>query len=399
MNHPSGNDRKITFITSASHFMIHSYEFIFPAVLVMVGHEFGIQYGLLGLLANASYLAIGLGSLPAGFFSDRLGSTKTMMIYLIGAALSSIIIAFSQNIYSLAVGLILLGAFLSIYHPAGLSLISKHAKDIGHSFGIHGMAGNLGAALTPLLAGLIAAAFGWRSSYIFFAIPGIILAFLLPFLRIKEKKTDDSDTRFENNERSEPNRRLLILTFVGIMFVGFCYRGATTFLPAYIGENVTGTISSWFTQHSGVAKGGFVTTMILLIGVLGQYTGGKLTGKFKTEILYGLLIAISVPFVILIGLSKDFPLILFASLFSFFHFGAQPAANVMVSTFSSPHRKGLAFGLSFFLTFSFGSFAATFSGFLAQKYGLSYAFIALGGISMIPVAIALIIHRLRQTQK
>ncbi len=399
MRESSLNERKIIAITSASHFMIHSYEFIFPAVLVMVGFEFSIHYGFLGLLANVSYLAIGLGSLPAGFISDRLGSKRTMMIYLIGAALSSIIIALSQNIYSVAFGLILLGASLSIYHPAGLSLISKHAKDIGYSFGIHGMAGNFGAALAPLLAGLIAAIYGWRASYIFFAVPGIILALLYSFLRIKEQKPKKPDAPMEGKEIGEPNITLLILSFIGIMFVGFCYRGATTFLPAYVGENVTDVFSNWLPLHQGVAKGGLVTTMILLIGVIGQYTGGKLTGKIKMEILYAMLIGISIPFVILIGLSKNFPLILVASLFAFFHFGAQPVGNVLVSTFSSPKRKGLAFGLSFFLTFSFGSFAATFSGFLGQKFGLSYAFISLGVISIVPIATALLIYRLGKISK
>ncbi len=396
MNSSSRNDRKIVAITSSSHFMIHSYEFIFPAILVMIGHEFGIHYGLLGLLANVSYLFIGLGSLPAGFISDRLGSTKTLIIYLIGAALSSLLIAFSYNFYSLTTGLILLGAFLSIYHPAGLSLLSKHSKNIGTSFGIHGMAGNLGAALAPLLAGIAAASFGWRSSYLFFAIPGLILASLFPFLKIKEKSHHELPIVLKNNRKGESNKTLLILSIVGIMFVGFCYRGATTFLPAHMGENVTGFFSTWLSHSSGVAKGGVITTVVLLIGVLGQYTGGRLVGRIRMEILYGLLIAISVPFVILIGLSTNSPMILFASIFAFFHFGAQPVGNVLVSTFSFPQRRGFVFGLSFFLTFSFGSFAASFSGLVAEKFGLSYVFIALGAISMVPIIIALIINRLRK---
>ncbi len=396
MTFSSGNDKKIVAITSASHFMIHSYEFIFPAVLVMVGHEFGIHYGLIGILANVSYLFIGLGSLPAGFISDKLGSTKTMMVFLIGAALSSVWISLSRNVYSLAIGLIFLGAFLSIYHPAGLSLISRHSKDIGTSFGIHGMAGNLGAALTPLLAGLVAASFGWRSSYLFFAVPGLILAFLFPFLRIREKKHHELTGNSENEIREEPHRILLILSFAAIMFIGFCYRGATTFLPAHMGENVSGFFSNWLAHPSGVAKGGAITTVVLLVGVLGQYTGGRLVRKMRMEILYGLLVAISIPCVILIGISTNLPLVIFACLFAFFHFGTQPVGNVLVSSFSSPRKRGLAFGLSFFITFSFGSFAATFSGFVAENLGLNYVFIALGIISIIPVIVALIIYQIKK---
>ncbi|MEW5807529.1 MAG: MFS transporter [Acidobacteriota bacterium] len=395
------NDRKIIAATGVSHFLIHSYEFIFPTVLVMVGMEFQIDFAILGILANISYLFIGLGSLPSGYFADRVGSLNIMKICLLGAVIASVIIGFSNGIYMLAAGLTILGASLSLYHPSGLSLISRHARDIGHSFGIHGVSGSMGLALSPFIAGLIAAKFGWRGSYFAFAFLGIMAVAFLFSLRLKEKNFKETCSPEKNDEVRIPeriNRKALLLTFLLQMLCGFCYRGVMTFLPAYMGQNISGKLTTLFAQHAGVARGGMATTLVLLVGMFGQYAGGWLSRRVRPALLFAVLIGLSLPFTMLIGLSHESWLILSASLFAFFHFSAQPVSNSLVAHFTPFRWQSLGFGIGFMLGFGFGSFASSFAGFVAQTSGIDRIFIFIGIFTALPLLIAMLIHKLSKDE-
>ena len=60
-----------------------------------------------------------------------------------------------------------------------------------------------------------------------------------------------------------------------------------------------------------------------------------------------------------------------------FNFGAAPAFVTLVADYTPPGRLGASYGVSFFLSFGIGSFAATFAGFFADRWGTDSVFVVL----------------------
>lgn len=143
------DERKIIGVTTAAHGLNHGFILIFSAVLPMLQKDFGTDYFHLGLIGNICFFAFGLGSLPAGILADRIGSRRLISLYLFGAALSSLFVAFSSSLVMLAASIGMVGIFCSTYHPASNTLISRGIRKPGKGFGIHGISGSLGVALTP----------------------------------------------------------------------------------------------------------------------------------------------------------------------------------------------------------------------------------------------------------
>jgi MFS family permease len=57
--------------------------------------------------------------------------------------------------------------------------------------------------------------------------------------------------------------------------------------------------------------------------------------------------------------------------------------------------RATAFGIYFFAAFGIGSMAASFAGFIAQNFGLSWVFVGLSVSNLILIALSLLLTRVR----
>ena len=148
-----------------------------------------------------------------------------------------------------------------------------------------------------------------------------------------------------------------------------------TFLPAYMGQE----IQLSFLHLNPVTIGGAIATIALLFGGIGQYTSGHLVDRYKPEKIYFWVTIIGTVWVFLMAKSSNLLLVISAILFAMFYFATQPVQNYLITNFLPKHRRGLGFGLYFFLAFSVGSTAAAISGYLADRFGLATVFYTMGG--------------------
>jgi MFS family permease len=139
-----------------------------------------VRCGLLFCKAEQRFsYAFGFAALPSGLLTDRLGTQRVLYLCLGGAGLAGVLVGLSPNVWVLAIGLAALGLAIGLYHPAGISLIAQGVRQRGMALGLHGVAGNLGIAATPLLASVFADAFSWRAAYFFLAGLAVILGLVL----------------------------------------------------------------------------------------------------------------------------------------------------------------------------------------------------------------------------
>jgi MFS family permease len=381
------NEKKIMKLTIGSHSTVHFFEGVLPPIIPILIIQFNTDYFHLGIIVSIFSYAFGIGAIPGGILSDKMRPRILISIFLLGAGLFSLFIipASSLLFYGIIMGM--LGAFCSIYHPAANTLISHAIKEKGAAFGYHGIAGSLGVAITPFLSAWLGASyFGWKTPHIIFGIIAILIGIYSlsvphaghntafePDSNLDNNLDTNRDVAEENNQKKR-NYMPLIIFFITATGLGLTYKGIMTFLPAYIGENIH------ILNIDKVAIGGYITTLALISGALGQYVSGKIVDKYPPEKIYFLLIILGTFFVFLMAFAKNYPAVLIAAavLYALFYFAVQPVQNYIISTYLPPHRHGIGYGMLFFVTFGIGSTAAAVSGYIADKLGLEFVFYSMG---------------------
>lgn len=388
------HERWTVFLLGSAHTMVHFYEQVFPALLLTIAAYFHFELGAAGWMQTLLAMSFGLGALPAGYIADRIGPKRIVMVYLIGAAMSCIFISAARSAVAFSVGLAALGAFISLYHPAGTTLVTTQVKQVGKGLGYHGMGGGIGVAVAPALATMLAALspkYGWRLSFMAFGAIGLLVAAGVGTLRISPIPSPEPRRRFrpERIAAEGAASAFALYLFVAVM-IGLCYRGVMTFLPTYFAKELAGGI---FTG-SDLIKGGRFATLTLLVGVVGQFIGGQLTSRYNLEKLYAALLIITVPLLFMMSALSNYALLFTAMLFAFFHFAGQPVGNSLVAKYTDARGRGMGFGVYFAALFGVGSLASGFSGMIAERYGLDKIFLALGVVVFLGFVMMLYLAKL-----
>ena len=341
------------------HGVVHANILSIPVFLLAWKMEFGADDVTLGLLAAAGYGFYGLGAVPFGFLADRGTPARLLLLCAGGIAVSMLGVAASPSIPLLTVSLGALGLFSGIYHPTGLSIISRAVAEQGRGMGWHGMGGSLGIAAGPAYVGTaLAVGWSWRPVAGLLIIPGLVALALLVVARLP------AETSTPGPGSSRPQVVLLRRSFAFIllvyMFAGFAYQGGLTFLPRFVGA-------------------GFFA-LALALGAIGQVLSGRLADRRQPErILFPLSAAAASLLGLLAFLPLGGPFIAAALVFGFLLFSLEPLQNTLVTGEVPRPLRGLAFGFTFLSVFGIGSLGAALAGWLLARNANAILFLVLGG--------------------
>jgi MFS family permease len=182
----NSNDRSIVGLVTVAHAMVHTYELSIPVLIPIWLTEFSvIDVGLaqfpvneatVGALVTVGFALFGLGALPSGVLVDRVDARVLITACLVGMGASFLLLAVSPTPAVIGLAMAVWGVAASVYHPSGLSLISRGVEQRGSAFAYHGMAGNVGIAVGPLLTILLLLAFDWRVVVAILAVPAALAA-------------------------------------------------------------------------------------------------------------------------------------------------------------------------------------------------------------------------------
>ncbi len=378
------DENKVVLLASCSHFITHGFMTMFPALMVVIAGENSMSFMDIGIIANIGYFLYGLGAFPAGYLADRFGSKRMLTIGIMGMATSSVLVGISGNIWTFGVSYAILGIFASIHHPAGLSLIARRVKNNrGKALGIHGVMGNVGLFMTPLLASTCVWLFhSWRAAYLIYGVIGAGFALLL----YKSRITDEADFSFkktikpshtekqsakQDEESLDPPSILIPLSLLALFLVstisGFIFRGSLTFLPTLFRQEIHFITNNDFP----VVMAGYMTTAVLSLGLIGAWFGGYINDKLKRPELFPALVFLLIaPLLYMISRSSDNALIVYAGLFSLIYYAWQPAQNYLISKYTRKASHGMGFGVNFFLIFGLGSIATATGGYVTDDFGV-----------------------------
>jgi len=163
-----------------AHFAHHLLTALPTPLLPFIRSDLNLDYTQAALVISAFTFSYGIGQLPAGWLADRIGQRVLITIGLCGVAVAGLLVGFSKTYITMLVCLVLMGLAGGGYHPAATPLISASVepKKRGRALGIHLIGGSGSFFLSPIIAAAIAAAWGWRISFIGLAIPTAIFGFI-----------------------------------------------------------------------------------------------------------------------------------------------------------------------------------------------------------------------------
>lgn len=399
MHQMSPRERSILTVTCYGHFISHFNMLVFPAVLLPLTARLGMEMGPTLALSFWMYLLFGVTALPWGLLADRFGSRPLLLLFHLGAGLCGLLAAVNTtNPFLFSICLAGIGLFSGIYHPVGLGWIAREFKNTSQGMAYNGMFGNLGLATAPVLAGTVNYFWGVEAVY---AVLGVVNGsglILLYFVRNGHSAKDEKSVAAPH---TPGNLKPFLVLLVAMMLGGVVYRATTVTLPAYFELQNQSLYESFLAVFGQLGSPNvfatLVTSFIYLVGMAGQYYGGRVGQSVDLGKGYLIFHLITIPTVLAMAVSSDLPLIVFAMVHSFFLLGMQPLENTLVARLSPPQLHSSAYGLKFILTFGVGALSVSMVGIVKESFGLNTVYIALALVSTMLVCAILLLNYYRKS--
>ena len=378
---PSRSFREVWLIT-LGHALTHWYPATFYLILPIIGKELGLTYSQIGLIMTCQYLAGAVANVPGGILVDTVGRKGALMaLSLFWVGFPYLLMGFSHGYLMLLGCVALVGFGNSLWHPTAIPTLARsYPGRKGLVLSIHGMGGNVGDALAPLVIGSLLAVLTWREVVVINVIPGLVMSLLilvmLGTLRVGAKAKAGDSARVQSLGeyfRGVPalfrNRSLVLLT-ASSAFRSMTQNALLTFLPVYLAYEM-GYSPLWVGAGMfALQAAGFAATPIA--GHLSDRMGRRsvmMTSMGMT--------AVVLLFMAMAGKSTAF--IVFIAVLGFFLYAIRPVLQAWLLESTPKNMGGTSIGILFGAQSLGASVAPLIGGIIADRYGLIATFWFLAG--------------------
>ncbi len=250
--------------------------------------ELGLSDTQLGLLAGPAFAVFyAVLGIPIARYADNAKTNRVWLISICLAIWSAMtaICGFAESFAQLALARIGVGVGEAGCTPAAHSLIADSVPPEKRSSAIafFGLGIPIGGLLGLIIGGVVNDQYGWRIALMLVGAPGLLLAFVLPFLIRDPRRCADS-AHF-NTAESPVKAQLSIKDAVREVFASKAY------LYVFIAASFTAFLSygkglwtiSFFIRSHGLSttEAGLAMAVALGIsGIIGTWLGGKMADVF-----------------------------------------------------------------------------------------------------------------------
>ena len=359
--------------------------------LPLIREDLGMSFAQAGLLSAASTFTYALGQIPAGLLADRFGPKRLFFIGILGSTLLSFNFGTLQTYSGAIVNQVASGAFRALIFAPGLTLVASWfaADRKATAMGVYVIGGVSGNILLSLVGPLLAGRYGWRPTFMGFALLGVCIAFVyLAFGR--ERPSAGPRHPVGMLDVFQLFRYPIMWVCAGIQFIRF---GVTTsfnfWLPSLLVSD----------RGLSLEAAGLITAMGALLTAAANPLGGYVSDRLRNPPLVigaslamlactsGLLVVVdSVPLLVLV--------IAVNSVFLQFYFG--PLFSVPLEVLGS-RVAGMSAGFSnMFANLGALTFAYALGVVKDTAGAFKWGFIGTGAVCVIGVALAAVLARMRK---
>src|SRR3954465_5906154 len=203
-----GKSFREVWLISIGHGLTPWYPSTFSLLLPIIGRELGLSYSEIGLIMTCQYIAGAVANVPGGALVDTVGRKGLLMaVSLFWVGFPYLLMGFTHSYLMLLACVTLVGFGNSLWHPTAIPTLARNfPQRKGLVLSMHGMGGNVGDALAPVVVGALLTFMTWRQVVVLNVIPGLVIALvLLVFLgtlRLGGKKTPKEGATHEGGVQS-----------------------------------------------------------------------------------------------------------------------------------------------------------------------------------------------------
>jgi MFS family permease len=377
---------------SVAHFAHHLITALAVPLTTYIQPEFNLTYTQVGLLITAMSLPYGLSQLPAGWLADKVGRRMLIFLGISGVALTGILIGMSTSYVMLFGLMVLMGIIGGGYHPSAPPLILATVKpeNRARTMGFHMVGGSASNFLSPVIGASIAAAWGWRISYIGIGIPALIFGVFFYFFLGRQGGIRDAEAAIKKAQPEAGAANGSLGRIISLIFLStYCQAillSVISFIPLYM-------VSTF-----GVDKktGANLVALIYSAGLVASPIGGWVADKFGRLKITLIICLLTGPLVYLLNVTPYGALtaVLLLAIGVTIYVRAPATEAYVVSQTDAKHRSTvLGF---YYLGHQEGSALITpLLGFLVDSFGFGTTFTG-AAIAMTVVAVIFFIFLWRK---
>lgn len=378
--------REVWLIT-AGHALTHWYPATFYLLLPIIGNEFGLSFSQIGLIMTCQYIAGAVANVPGGILVDTVGRKGLLLAAsLFWVGFPYLVMGFISSYWMLLGCVMMVGVGNSLWHPTAIpALANRFPGRKAFVLSLHGMGGNVGDAIAPLVVGALLAVFTWRQVVILNVIPGVavsllLLAFLgtLRLLPVPNWSSEGGNPVQQGQSLREylgglrvlARSRELIVLSTGGAFRSMTQNALLVFLPLFLAHEMNYSPALIGASMFALQAAGFAAAPVA--GHLSDRMGRRSVVTASMSMTAVVLLAMAV-----VGRTPAF--VALVAVLGFFLYALRPVLQAWLLETTPRNMGGSSVGVLFGAQSLGSSVAPLLGGLIADRFGLSATFAFLAG--------------------
>ncbi len=207
---------------------------IYSPLLLPIREDLGFSYGQMGSLFFFITLGYAATVLFSGYFARAFRNRGAILTSAFGAALATLIVSLSGSIWSLRLGLLLLGSFSGLYMASAMATLTDLIPEEhwGKAMALHEVAPIVALLGAPLVVNLLMSTMGWRWILRILTLASVaVAALLLPWKGLGQTRGQAPNFQFFREILPNPSFWLILLGFATAVGAEV---GTYAILPAFL---------------------------------------------------------------------------------------------------------------------------------------------------------------------